>query len=56
MGVVTESGHLILRPSPIHGIGGFARTDLGKGTLVVEYVGESINKAQSLARCRGGNP
>ena len=38
------------RPSAIHGIGGFAKTDIAAGTRVIEYVGEKITKAESLRR------
>jgi SET domain-containing protein len=43
-----------LKPSPIHGTGGFARADLPAGTRVIEYVGERIDKRESLARCMRG--
>ena len=55
MGAVTETAHLIFKPSPIHGTGGFARTDLARGTLVIEYVGRKISKQKSIEICRGGN-
>jgi SET domain-containing protein len=44
------------KPSPIHGTGGFARADLPAGTRVIEYVGERIDKRESLARCSRGEP
>lgn len=50
-----ETVHLIFRPSPIHGTGGFVKTPLRQGQLVIEYVGERITKAQSIERCRLGN-
>jgi uncharacterized protein len=43
------------RPSPIHGMGGFARTAIAAGTPVIEYTGEKIDKLESLKRCTGGN-
>jgi SET domain-containing protein len=43
------------RQSPIHGIGGFAKTDLPAGTRVIEYIGEKITKAESLCRCELNN-
>ena len=55
MAAVTETAHLIFKPSPIHGTGGFAKLDLRQGTRVIEYVGEHITKQESLERCRGGN-
>jgi uncharacterized protein len=54
-GLLLETVHLIFKPSPIHGTGGFARRDLSKGMLVIEYVGEIITKSQSAERCRQGN-
>jgi hypothetical protein len=42
------------KPSPIDGTGGFARADLPAGTRVIEYVGERIDKCESLARCMRG--
>jgi hypothetical protein len=47
--------HLRTGPSPIHGLGGFAKHDLAQGTRVVEYVGQKISKAESLRRCEQGN-
>ena len=40
--------------SPIHGTGGFARGDLLAGARLIEYVGERIDKRESLARCERG--
>jgi uncharacterized protein len=47
--------HVVCKPSSIHGLGGFARTDLSRGTLVIEYVGQVITKQESIDRCRLGN-
>ncbi|HEU0009005.1 MAG TPA: SET domain-containing protein-lysine N-methyltransferase [Verrucomicrobiae bacterium] len=44
------------RPSPIHGTGGFACADLPAGKRVIEYVGERIDKRESLDRCMRGEP
>ena len=41
--------------SSIHGVGAFARTDISAGTRVVEYVGETIGKSESLRRCELNN-
>jgi hypothetical protein len=46
---------LEIKPSPIHGLGGFARRALAQGERVVEYGGERIDKAESLRRCQQGN-
>jgi len=46
---------ILFRRSPIHGTGGFAGTGLTKGTRVIEYVGERIDKRESLSRCEANN-
>jgi SET domain-containing protein len=51
-----ETEFLIFQPSPIHGLGGFAKQALRQGARVVEYVGERITIAESIERCRQGNP
>jgi hypothetical protein len=50
-----ETALICLRPSAIHGTGGFARTAIPAGTRVIEYVGEKITKAESLRRCELNN-
>ncbi len=52
---MTETENLIFRPSPIHGLGGFAKKGLRQGARVVEYVGERVTVAESIERCRQGN-
>lgn len=42
--------------SPIHGLGGFARHPIPRGARVIEYVGEPIDKGESLRRCEANNP
>jgi len=44
------------KPSPIHGTGGFAGADVPAQTRLIEYVGERIDKEESLARCMRGEP
>jgi uncharacterized protein len=39
-----------LRASAIHGLGGFARTDIPKGTRIIEYVGEKIGNREADRR------
>jgi len=51
---VVETELVILKSSPIHGKGGFARMDIPAGARVIEYVGEFISKRESLARCERG--
>ena len=46
---------VIFKPSPIHGIGGFARLDIPAITRIIEYTGEKISKNESLSRCEGNN-
>jgi SET domain-containing protein len=47
---------LQFKPSPIDGMGAFAAAPIRKGTLVIEYTGEKISKAESLRRCEEENP
>jgi SET domain-containing protein len=44
-----------VRPSTIHGTGVFARADIVEGTRVIEYVGERLDKDESLRRRQEGN-
>ncbi len=37
--------------STIHGLGGFALKNIPAGTRLIEYVGEIIDKSESLRRC-----
>lgn len=46
---------LAFGPSAIHGLGGFAKTPIGRGTRLAEYVGERISKSESLRRCQESN-
>ena len=39
-----------LRRSAIHGLGGFARQDIPKGTRIIEYLGEKITNAEADRR------
>jgi SET domain-containing protein len=39
-----------LRRSAIHGLGGFARRDIPKGTRILEYTGEKISNAEADRR------
>jgi SET domain-containing protein len=39
-----------LRRSAIHGLGGFARTDIPRGTKIIEYLGEKIGNAEADRR------
>jgi uncharacterized protein len=46
---------IVLKQSPIHGTGAFAAKPVPKGTRIVEYRGERIQKRESMRRCEGGN-
>ena len=52
---IAETAFVSFGQSAIHGIGGFAKADIPAGTRVIEYVGEKINKAESLRRCELNN-
>lgn len=39
-----------LRRSPIQGLGAFARTDIPRGTRIIEYAGEKISNAEADRR------
>jgi len=44
------------RASPIDGKGGFAIASIPAGAKVIEYLGEKIDKFESLRRCEANNP
>ncbi|HEY0548052.1 MAG TPA: SET domain-containing protein-lysine N-methyltransferase [Verrucomicrobiae bacterium] len=44
-----------VKPSGIHGMGIFARVDIPAETRILEYVGERINKKESLRRRKENN-
>jgi SET domain-containing protein len=52
---MTDTDWVVFKPSPIHGLGGFARRDIPTGMRIVEYVGEKISAEESLRRCEGNN-
>jgi uncharacterized protein len=51
----SETEWLRFGHSPIHGFGAFARRDLPKGARLIEYVGQKIDKQESLRRCEENN-
>ena len=53
---VLETAQVVFKRSPIHGTGGFARQFIRKDAQVIEYVGERIDKGESLRRCEADNP
>ena len=54
-GPMVETSNVAFGSSPIHGLGGFAKQNLPKGTAVIEYVGEKIAKEESAKRCEASN-
>ena len=50
-----ETDVVLFKGSPIHGLGGFAKSAISKGTRIIEYVGERISKSESLRRCEQNN-
>jgi len=50
-----ETDWLIFKESRIHGLGGFAKTDISSGSHVIEYLGEKITKQESVRRCEANN-
>jgi SET domain-containing protein len=46
----TSSPYIVLKKSPIHNKGVFARKDIPEGTEVIEYVGELIGKSEAEKR------
>jgi uncharacterized protein len=53
---VYETELLTFRASGIHGNGAFAKVEVKQGTRLIEYVGEKIDKEESLRRCMADNP
>ena len=55
-GDLGEAGAALrFRVSPIHGQGGFAWREIPAGVRLIEYLGERIDKAESLRRCGDNN-
>jgi len=50
-----ETDLIAFKDSPIHGLGGFAKTAISKGARIVEYLGNRISKSESLRRCEQNN-
>ena len=50
-----DTGLLLFKPSPIHGLGIFTKAPLRQGAHVLEYLGQRISKAESLRRCEANN-
>ena len=50
-----DTDWLRFQPSAIHGLGGFARRTIPPATRVIEYLGEKIDKQESLRRCELNN-
>lgn len=52
---IAETEWLVFKESRIHGIGGFAKSNIPSGTRLIEYIGERIDKQESLRRCEANN-
>jgi len=50
-----ETELVSFRPSTIHGLGGFAKTNIAKDSRILEYLGERIDKRESARRCEADN-
>jgi len=46
----TTSPYIVIKKSRIHSSGVFAKTNIAKGTRIIEYVGEKVTKAESDRR------
>jgi len=46
---------VVVGPSRIHGMGAFAGDHIPAHTRVIEYLGEKIDKSESIRRCAAGN-
>ena len=55
MVTMPETELLVFKESPIHGTGGFAKVEIPKGTRIIEYLGERIDKQESRRRCEANN-
>ena len=53
---LAEMELIFFKVSPIHGIGGFAGATIRRGTRIIDYRGEKIDKKEALLRCGGCNP
>ncbi len=51
----SDTDYLVFQRSGIHGIGAFAKCSIPSGTHIIEYVGEKIDKPESLRRCQADN-
>ncbi len=52
---VVGTARLVFRSSPIHGTGAFAGRFIPRNARVIEYLGERIDKSESLRRCEADN-
>lgn len=53
--IVCRTDKVIFKQSGIHGTGGFAAVDIRTGERIIQYVGDKIDKAESLRRCENDN-
>jgi uncharacterized protein len=50
-----ETPLLRFHSSPIHGLGAFAKQTVPDGARLIEYIGEKLDRAESLRRCQESN-
>jgi SET domain-containing protein len=55
VGEVARTKWLVFKHSEIHGTGAFALVPIPAATVLIEYVGQRITKAESLRRCEQNN-
>jgi SET domain-containing protein len=50
-----ETDLIVFEQSLIHGTGGFAKQHIPRGANIIEYLGERIDKHESVRRCEANN-
>jgi uncharacterized protein len=53
--IICQTPNALFKRSEIHGTGGFAAVNIPAGARIIQYVGEIIDKAESLRRCENDN-
>jgi SET domain-containing protein len=46
---------IVVKPSKIHGTGGFARVGIRRGKRIIEYIGPRLSKAEARAELQNDN-
>jgi uncharacterized protein len=55
LGKGKTSRSLLVRKSPLHGLGCFARVRFLQGNRIAEYAGEKISRKEAMRRMKGSN-